>query len=107
MECDQQLLGFGRDFAIFDSYNVPPLLYSLAFGGILPLVSLMLARILANTIETEAGANPELAKAKQTIKHLRSDLKTTEQYLADAKARASVAKQRFGGAGGFLRSTVS
>jgi hypothetical protein len=34
-------------------YNVPPLLYSLAFGGILPLVSLMVARILANTVDKE------------------------------------------------------
>ncbi len=40
---------YGQEFAIFGRYNVPPLLYSLAFGGILPLVSLMFARILANT----------------------------------------------------------
>ena len=54
---------YGREFAIFGRYNVPPLLYSLAFGGILPLVSLMFARILANTAETEVGASPELVKA--------------------------------------------
>jgi hypothetical protein len=54
---------FGQDLAIFGQYKVPPLLYSLAFGGILPLVSLMFARILANTGETEPGANSELTEA--------------------------------------------
>jgi hypothetical protein len=77
---------YGHEFAtpaqgrccVFGRYDVPPLLCSLAFGGILPLVSLMFARILANTAETKVAANPELAKAKQTIKELRSDLRTTE-----------------------------
>ncbi len=69
---------YGQEFAtpaqgrycVFGRYNVPPLLYSLAFGGILPLVSLMFARILANTAEAEAQANPELARAKRTIGEL-------------------------------------
>ena len=75
---------YGQEFAIFGRYNVPPLLYSLAFGGILPLVSLMFARILANTAETEVGANSELTKAKQTIKELRSELQAAEQRFAAA-----------------------
>jgi hypothetical protein len=90
---------FGRDFTIFGQYKTRPLLYSLAFGGILPLVSLMFARILANTAETEAGAKSELAQAKQTIKELRSDLEETEEHLADAEARANAAEQRFAAAG--------
>ena len=88
---------YGRDFAIFDRYNVPPLLYSLAFGGILPLVSLMFARILANTAEAEV--NPELTKAKQTIKELWSELKAAKDHLANAEARANAAEQRFAAAG--------
>ncbi len=90
---------YGQDFAIFGRYNVPPLLYSLAFGGILPLVSLMFARILANTAETEAQANPELTKAKQTIKELRSELQAAEGHLANAEAKVNVAEQRFAAAG--------
>jgi len=84
---------FGRDFAtpaqgrycVFGQYKVPPLQYSLAFGGILPLVSLMFARILSNTAETEVGANPELVKAKQNIKELQSDLQAAEQRFAAAE----------------------
>jgi hypothetical protein len=97
---------FGRDFVtpaqgrycVFGQYKVPPLLCSLAFGGILPLVSLMFARILANTAETEVGANPELVKAKQNIKELRSDLQAAEGHLANAEARANAAEQRFAAA---------
>jgi hypothetical protein len=60
-------------YCVFGHYNVPSLMYSLAFGGILPIASLMFARILANTAETETEENPELVKAQQTIKELRSD----------------------------------
>ena len=90
---------YGQEFAIYGRYNVPPLLYSLAFGGILPLVSLMFARILANTAETEAQANPELTKAKQTITEFRSELQATEGHLANIEARANSAEQRFAAAG--------
>jgi hypothetical protein len=90
---------FGRDFAVFGQYMIPPLLYSLAFGGILPLVSLMFARILANTVDTEVQANPELAQAKQTIRKLRSDLEAAEGHIGDAEARANAAEQRFAAAG--------
>ncbi len=90
---------YGQVCAIYGRYNVPALLYSLAFGGILPLVSLMFARILANTVDDEAGANPELTKAKQTVKELRAELLSAEGQLVDSKARAIAAEQRFAAAG--------
>ena len=90
---------FGRDFAIFGQYKIPSLLYSLAFGGILPLVSLMFARILANTAEADAEVNPELTKSKQTIKQLRAELVSAEGQLVDTEARAKAAEQRFATAG--------
>ena len=90
---------YGREFAIFGRYDVPPLLYSLAFGGILPLVSLMFARILANTAETESQTNPELTKAKHTIKQLRAELVAVEEHLSQAEARANAAEQCFSAAG--------
>jgi len=106
---------FGRDFAppahtvpalcrwgrycVYGRYSIHPLLYSLAFGGILPLVSLRFARILADTGDDETGPTPELTQAKQTIKKLRSDLNATDERLADAETRANAAKQRFAAAG--------
>ena len=83
-------------------YHVPPLLYSLAFGGILPLVSLMFARILANSADDEAGANPELTKAKQTINELQAELAPAGARFVDTKARVIAAEQRFGAAGGLV-----
>ena len=90
---------YGRDFAIYSSYRIPPVLYSLAFGGILPLVSLLFARILANTTEAEDHANPELVRAKQTVNQLRAELAAVEEHLMQAEARANAAEQRFAAAG--------
>ena len=59
----------------------------------------MFARILANTAETEVGANSELTQAKQIIRSLRSDLEATEERIADTEARAKAAEQRFTAAG--------
>ena len=86
-------------YCVYGRYYVPPLLYSLPFGGILPLVSLMFARILANTADDEVGANPELTKAMQNIKELRAELMSAEGQLVDTEARAIAAEQRFAAAG--------
>jgi CelD/BcsL family acetyltransferase involved in cellulose biosynthesis len=52
----------------------------------------MFARILANTADDEAGANPELAKAKQAIKELWAELAPAEGRLVDTNARAVAAE---------------
>jgi hypothetical protein len=59
---------YGRAFAIFGRYSITWLLYSVTFGGILPLVSLLFARVLGDTSDAEAASNPELTRAKHTIK---------------------------------------
>lgn len=51
-------------------------------------------RSLSNAAETEAQANPELARAKQTISELRSNLRTTDEQPVDAEARVNTAEQR-------------
>jgi hypothetical protein len=78
---------------------VSPLVYSLAFGGILPLVSLLFARILADTSEIESGSNPEFSQAKQTIKRLKVELQTAEERTSIAETKAIGAIQRFDAAG--------
>jgi septal ring factor EnvC (AmiA/AmiB activator) len=52
-----------------------------------------------HTADIEVGANPELAKARQTIKQLRSELVAVEEHLTQAEARAKAAEQRFAAAG--------
>lgn len=44
---------FGRPMAIFTEWHIPFSVYALAFGAVLPLVSLVFARVLSNVAETE------------------------------------------------------
>lgn len=44
---------FGQSFLAFDRYGMPRIIYELAFGGTLPVVSVVFARILADTAEAE------------------------------------------------------
>jgi hypothetical protein len=59
---------YGRAFAIFGRYSIARLLHSVTFGGSLPLVSLLFARVLGDTADAEAASNPELTRTKHTIK---------------------------------------
>jgi hypothetical protein len=86
---------FGGTLAIFTRWDVPFGLYAAAFGGILPLVSLLFARVLSNVREIEQGEDSAVTEAKATIRELRSELKATEQ-------RAQLAEQRFGAIGGLF-----
>jgi hypothetical protein len=90
---------YGQEFAIFRSYEVPPLLYSVTFGGILPLVSLLFARILGDAADAQSQPDPELTKAKQIIGELDAGLEMAKERSANAEARAVAAEQRFTAAG--------
>ena len=79
--------------------SVPVLLFVSAGTATWPMAWIYVVLFLANTAGTEAAANPELTQAKQIIKRLRSDLNATGEHLADAKARANAAEQRFAAAG--------
>lgn len=91
---------FGQSFAVFGTYSVPPLLYSLAFGGILPLCSLLFARILADVRDVEAEADAELMAAKREANQLR-------RQLREAETRAAHAEQRFAAAGDLIARILS
>ena len=97
---------FGQSLLIFSSSPVLAGLYSVAFGAILPLVSLLFARVLSNVAETEQEANPELIKANETIKDLRQkvrqasvDIQRLEEQVKQTERRANEAELRFGAAG--------
>ena len=90
---------FGGAFAVFGDYSVPPLLYSVMFGGILPVCSVLFAHILANTAAAEVEANPEAEAAKVELKEVRRQLRQTELERTAAEERAGAAEQRFAAAG--------
>jgi len=79
---------YGFHFAAFTAYHMPPLLYSLTFGAILPVCSLLFAHILADTTAADQEENEELKAANVTIRELRQEVRVVS-------ARADLAEQRF------------
>lgn len=90
---------FGGDLAIFARYGIPFGVYAVAFGAILPCVSLLFARVLSNVADAEADSDPALDVAKSEIKQLRSDLRQAEYDRTAAEGRAMDAETRFAAAG--------
>lgn len=80
---------FGRPFSVFGSYSVSPLLYSVAFGAVLPATSLIFARVLSEVNESEDVENPELVKIRSELRTVRSELKATESDRKAAEQRAN------------------
>lgn len=98
---------FGKPLLIFATWGIPQGLYSVAFGGVLPLASLIFARVLSNVTDSEDAPNPELEGAKQTITGLRRQVHETELKLKDAEQRVRIAEERFGAAGDLMRRIFS
>lgn len=101
---------FGRDLKIFTDWGIPPIIYSIAFGGALPLVSLGFANVLSNVVDDEEAPNPEVEEAKKTILSLRQQLretegkvKATEALVKAAEDRARIAEERFGAMGDLVK----
>lgn len=70
---------FGQAFAVFARYSLSPLAYSVMFGGILPITSLVFAQVLADSPLTEAGRDEELAEAKRGRREAERELKLAKE----------------------------
>lgn len=97
---------FGTPLLIFTQWGIPSMVYQLAFGGVLPLVSLLFAWVLSNVSESDDEPNPELEAAKTTIKELQHKLREGihqiqkyEVALKESENRAHDAEERFAAAG--------
>lgn len=90
---------FGSAIVIFAQWGIPSWAYSLAFGAVLPLTSLLFARVLSNVSESEDAADPELERANAEIKELRRSLRQAEAAAQAAEAARAEAETRFAAAG--------
>lgn len=97
---------FAGDLKIFTDWGIPPIIYSIAFGAALPLVSLGFANVLSNVTDDEEQPNPELEQAKATILGVRQQLrdaeariKETELRVKAAEEKARIAEDRYGAMG--------
>jgi hypothetical protein len=101
---------FGQTIKIFNDWGLPVWSYSVAFGAILPTASLLFAWVLSSVIEqdsNEAQANPELDKAKETIRILQHSLRQTEELQRQAEQKAAEAELRFNAAGDMFAMLLS
>lgn len=87
---------YGRSLAIFAAWGIPAQVYQVAFGAVLPLMSLLFARVLSNVSDAETETDPELAAAKQELGEMR-------RQVREANARAQAAEARFVAVGDLVR----
>jgi len=90
---------FGQSLAIFAAWGIAPQVYQIAFGGILPIVSLLFARVLSNEAETDSADDPALSEALRVNTELRRQMKAAEDRTRSAEERAAAAEVRFAAAG--------
>jgi hypothetical protein len=82
---------FGQRMVIFDTWGVPFAVYAVAFGAILPFMSLLFARVLSNVSQTEHQEDERLTEIRSQLKAVRSQLKDAERRAKDAERDANVA----------------
>jgi len=90
---------FGQELAVFGLYSLPPGFYSVAFGGILPVVSLLFAGVLSNVAETKTEQSEEVVAAKATEREAKKSEREAKQEIAQLRQELSTANARFAAAG--------
>jgi len=98
---------FGRQLTIFTAWHIPFAVYALAFGAVLPLVSLIFARVLSNVIDAENDEDPALTEAKTSIAELRRQLRESEAGRKAAEDERKAIENRFASTAGTLIKLVS
>lgn len=93
---------YSEPLLIFGSGSVLPAIYSIAFGAILPFVSILFARVLSGVVD-EGSVDPDLVAEKETSKRLRSQLREVRADLE--KSQVNIAA--FGKMAGLFDDTAS
>lgn len=83
---------FGQPLKIFSSWGIEPKFYQLAFGAVLPVVSLLFARVLSNVSESEHSPN----ESEEAVRLLRAQVREAERKVKEAEQRAIEAEQLVG-----------
>jgi hypothetical protein len=83
---------FGRSLTVFGGSPFWQTVYSVAFGGALPFVSLIFARVLSNVVDTEGEPDPELEAARASLAEVKKQLRESEQRARVNEDRARTAE---------------
>jgi len=89
---------FGSELAIFARWGITPVVYQLAFGGVLPFVSLLFANVLSNEVEEDASEDPELVKVREANAELRRQLHSEEKRAKAAETELVMEQRKFASA---------
>ena len=98
---------FGRPLAIFVEWKISFDAYAFAFGAVLPLVSLVFARVLSSVVESEGDEDPELIQAKKTIADMRRQLRESEAKARSAEEAWKRVEDRYALGSGTLLKIMS
>jgi len=80
---------YGGRMAIFDKWGVPFGFYALAFGAVLPSISLVFARVLSSVREAEQEDDPAFAKMKEDMKEAKAAIRLAEQQTKATEQQAN------------------
>ena len=94
---------FGQPLTIVSTWNIPAHFFSVAFGGILPLVNLLFAAVIAQVDDAESLTDPALDKANSEKREAEKRLKETEKLLHETEQRARKAEQQYEAMGDAIR----
>jgi hypothetical protein len=101
---------FARPLKIVSDWGVPAGALTVAFGGILPLVNLLFAAVIADVDDSEQPADPALVKTREELREAKAALKeansAAEKANAEkdqANARAIEAEQQMRGVANLMR----
>lgn len=93
---------FGSEISIFAEWGIPTWVYALAFGAVLPLTSLLFARVLSNVVDSEDVTDPEVDRLNTEIKELRGQLRRAEASAHASEVARAEAETRFAAAGDLM-----
>ena len=92
---------FAATVEVYGAYGIPPLLFSVGFGGVLSFVSLLFALVLAEMPEAEADSEVadlrrELAQAERRARKAEDAARFVLELAAEDKARRIEAARGLG-----------
>lgn len=86
---------YGQEIAIAKTWGIPYGFFTMAFGGILPVVNLLFAAVIAKVDDSEQQTDPELDKAKAEKRDAEKRARELERQLADTERRLDESEKRY------------
>ena len=94
---------FAQPLKIVTDWGVPSGVMTVAFGGILPLVNLLFAAVIADVDDNEQQDNPELEKAKAERREAEKRARDAEKALTEKDKLLAESEQRYRAIGDVVR----